>query len=88
VYVNVTKYNSSSANCTLTAELGTADATNTWTVGGTTVTASSAAQISSAFAYQSGTTGGVSESIQIAIPYTTANNTAISNTINFTATAN
>jgi hypothetical protein len=88
VDVNVIRYNSSSANCALTAQLGSADAVNTWTVGGVTVTSSSAATISSSLAYQSGTTGGVSEAVSIAIPYTTASATNISNTINFTATAN
>ena len=43
VDVMVTKANSTSANYTLTAQLATADATNTWTVGGVTVTSAAAA---------------------------------------------
>ncbi|MBZ5505938.1 MAG: hypothetical protein LAO78_10670 [Acidobacteriia bacterium] len=43
VDVQVSKTNSASANYTLTAQLGAADAVNAWTVGGTPVTNASAA---------------------------------------------
>lgn len=84
VDVQVTKSNSASANYTLTAQLGSADATNTWAVGNTTVTNAAAATITAAGAYGSNT----AEAIAITVPFTTASGTAISNTISFTATAN
>jgi hypothetical protein len=84
VDVLVTKANSASANYTLKAQLGAADAVNTWQVGGTTVTNAAAATITATGTYAS----NVAEAIALTIPFTTANATAISNTINFTATAN
>ena len=86
VDVNVSKYNSSSLNFTLKAQLGTADANgNAWTVGGVAVTSASAATITGTGAYAT----NVPEAVAIAIPL--ANTGAalnIANTINFTATAN
>jgi hypothetical protein len=84
VDVLVTKANSASANYTLKAQLGAADAVNTWQVGGTTVTNAAQATITATGAYS----GNVAEAIALTVPFTTANATAISNTINFTATAN
>src|SRR5208337_3533225 len=86
VNVRISNPAAASANCKLTAQLASADATNTWTVGGVAVTSAAAATISSTLAYQTGnqTTGGVSEAVAIAVPYTEAAMT-ISNTINFTA---
>ncbi len=84
VDVNVTKSNVASANYTLTANLGAADAVNTWKVGGVTVTSGPAATITATGAYAA----NVSEAIAITIPDTTANGTVINNTITFTATAN
>jgi hypothetical protein len=84
VDVLVTKANSASANYTLKAQLGAADAVNTWQVGGTAVTNAAQATITATGAYGS----NVAEAIALTIPFTTANATAISNTINFTATAN
>jgi len=84
VDVTVAKYNSASANYTLKAQLGAADATNTWAVGGTTVTNASAATITATGTYAA----AGAQTVALTVPFTTANNTAISNTINFTATAN
>jgi hypothetical protein len=84
VDVLVTKANSASANYTLKAQLGAADAVNTWQVGGTTVTSAAQATITATGTYAANTP----EAIALTIPFATANATAISNTINFTATAN
>ena len=84
VDVLVTKANSASANYTLKAQLGAADAVNTWQVGGTTVTNAAQSTITATGTYAA----NVPEAIALTIPFTTANATAISNTINFTATAN
>ena len=84
VDVLVSKANSSSANYTLKAQLGAADATNTWQVAGTTVTNAAAATITATGAYGS----NASNAVAITVPFTTASGTAISNTINFTATSN
>jgi hypothetical protein len=84
VDVLVTKANSASANYTLKAQLGAADAVNTWQVGGVTVTSAAQATITATGTYAA----NVPEAIALTIPFTTANATAISNTINFTGTAN
>jgi len=84
VDVLVSKSNSASANYTLKAQLGAADATNTWQVAGNTVTSAAAATITAAGTYGS----NAPEAIAITVPFTTASGTLISNTINFTATAN
>ena len=84
VDVLVTKANSSSANYTLKAQLGSVDATNIWQVGGNTVTNASAATITATGAYGSNT----AEAIAITVPFSTASGTPINNTINFTATSN
>jgi hypothetical protein len=86
VDVAVYEYNSASASYTLKAALGTTDATDTWSVAGTTIT-TTATQITATGAYT--TTGtGTNYPVQITIPYTVANGTNISNTILYTATSN
>ena len=84
VDVDVTKTNSASANYTLKAQLGAADAVNTWQVGGVTVNNAAAATITATGAYATNNNFPVA----ITVPFTTASGTAISNTINYTATAN
>ncbi len=84
VDVLVTKANSASANYTLKAALGAADATNTWQVAGNTITNGPAVTITATGSYGVNT----AEAIAITVPNATANGTAISNTINFTATSN
>jgi hypothetical protein len=84
VDVLVSKSNSTSANYTLKAQLGTADATNTWQVAGNTVTSAAATTITATGTYGSNS----AEAIAITIPFTTASGTLISNSINYTATAN
>jgi hypothetical protein len=84
VDVMVSKANAASANYTLKAQLGAADATNTWQVGGTTVTSAAQATITATGAYAA----NVPEAIAITVPNATASGTAISNTINYAATAN
>jgi hypothetical protein len=81
--VFVTRANSSSANYTLTAQLNAADAVNSWTVGGVAVTSASASTITATGAYN----GNVAFVLGLTIPFTEAAG-AISNTVNFTATAN
>ncbi len=84
VDVHVTMANSNgSANYTLTAQLGTADATNTWSVGGKTINDTAATSITATGAYNS----DVAQSIALKVPFTESAG-AISNTINFVATAN
>ena len=84
VDVLVSKANSTSANYTLKAQLGSADATNTWQVAGNTITNAAATTITATGTYGS----NAAESIAITVPFTTASGTNISNTINFTATSN
>jgi hypothetical protein len=84
VDVLVSKTNSASANYKLTAQLGSADAVNTWQVGGVTVTSAAAATVAATGTYASNSNFPVA----ITVPFTTASGTAISNTINYTATAN
>ena len=84
VDVQVTETNSASANYTLTAQLGSADATNTWTVGSVAVTNAAASTITATGTYATNSNFAVA----ITIPFTTASGTNISNTINYTATAN
>lgn len=84
VDVQVNKTNSASANYTLTAQLGSADAVNTWQVSGTTVTSASAATITATGTYGSQT----AETIAITVPNATPSGTLISNSIKYLATAN
>jgi len=84
VDVQVTKTNSASANYTLKAQLGAADAVNTWAVGGVAVTSAAQSTLTATGTYAANSNFPVA----ITIPFTTASGTAISNTINYTATAN
>jgi hypothetical protein len=74
--------NQTSANYTLTAQLQTSDSTNTWQLGSTTITSASAATLTS-----TGTYGTTVYTLNLTIPFTEAAG-AISNTLNFVATAN
>jgi hypothetical protein len=84
VDVLVTKSNSASANYTLKAQLNSADATNTWAANGASFTNATAGTATATGAYGS----NVPVTLAITIPFTTASGTAISNVVNFTATAN
>jgi hypothetical protein len=74
--------NQTSASYTLTAQLQTADATNTWQVGATTLTAATPANLTA-----TGTYGNTVFTFNLTIPFSEAAG-AITNTINFVATAN
>ena len=87
--VLVMEANSASPNYTLTAQLSAPDVStfDTWSVGGVTVGSVSAAQITATGTYASAT----SYAVLLTVPF--ANNAstgllAVSNTINFVATAN
>jgi len=84
VDVQVNKTNSASANYSLTAQLASAPAPNSFTVGGVAVSNTAAAPITATGAY-----GGTGTNFPVAINvlFTTPAG-AISNTINYTATAN
>jgi hypothetical protein len=84
VDVQVSKTNSASANYTLKAQLGTADATNTWSVGGVAVTSAAQATLTATGTYAANSNFPVA----ITVPFTSASGTTISNTINYVATAN
>jgi len=73
--------NQTSSNYTLTAALQTADATNTWALGATNLS-TTAATLTATGAY-----GSTAYTFKLTIPFSAAAG-AISNTINFTATAN
>jgi hypothetical protein len=74
--------NQSSSNYTLTGQLQSADSTNTWQIGSTTVTSGSAATLTSTGAF-----GTVAYTFTLTIPFSESAG-SISNTINFVATAN
>jgi hypothetical protein len=73
--------NQTSSNYTLTAGLQTTDATNTWALGATNLS-TTPATLTSTGAY-----GSTAYTLKLTIPFSEAAG-AISNTINFTATAN
>jgi hypothetical protein len=73
--------NQTSSNYTLTAALQTADSTNTWSLGATNLT-TTAATLTSTGAY-----GSTAYTFKLTIPFSAAAG-AVSNTLNFTATAN
>jgi hypothetical protein len=73
--------NQTSSNYTLTAALQTTDSTNTWALGATNLT-TTAATLTSTGAY-----GSTAYTFKLTIPFSAAAG-AISNTLNFTATAN
>lgn len=81
--VQVSKANSASANYSLTAQLNSADATNTWQLSGTTIASASAATLTSTGAYGSAST----YTLALTVPLASAAS-SISNTVNFVATAN
>ncbi len=83
VDVFVSKFNSTSATYKLTAQLGTADTINNWSVGGVAV-GTTAATITTTGAYATNNALAVA----ITIPFATPNGTTITNTINYTATSN
>ena len=80
--VKVVAFNSASASYNLAASLGSADATNTWKVG-TTSLSTAPATVATAQGYGSART----HTLSITIPQAAASG-AISRTVNFTATAN
>jgi hypothetical protein len=80
--VTVFVANITSSNYTLTSQLQSADATNTWKLGTTAITSGSAATLTSTGAY-----GLTTYTLNLTIPFTEAAG-AISNTLNFVATAN
>ena len=80
--VKVVRANSTSADYTLTAALGVADATNTWTVDTTDLTTGNQT-LGSNYTYGS----AVSHSMKLKVPFTAASG-AVSRAVNFTATAN
>lgn len=84
VDVLVSQANSASANYTLTTQLSTADATNTWAANGVTFTSATAGTAITTGSYGS----NVAVTLAITIPFTTTSGTTISNVVNFTATAN
>lgn len=73
--------NQTSSNYTLTAALQTADGTNTWLLGATSLSTTAATLTST------GSYGSTAYTFKLTIPFSAAAG-AISNTINFTATAN
>jgi hypothetical protein len=73
--------NQTSSNYTLTAGLQNADSTNTWQIGTTTLSTSPATLTST------GSYGSTAYTYKLTIPFSAAAG-SISNTINFTATAN
>jgi hypothetical protein len=80
--VRVIKANTSSANYTLAASLGSADSTNTWRINAVSLTTSN---------QNLGTTYGyglsVAHTMSLTVPFT-ASTGAVSKVLNFTATAN
>ena len=80
--ITVQVANQTSASYTLTAQLQTADSLNTWKLGTTTITSASAASLTA-----TGTYGLTIYTLNLTIPFTEAAG-AVSNTLNFVATAN
>jgi hypothetical protein len=80
--VDVELANLTSANYTLTAQLQSADATNTWLLNSTTITNGSAATLTATGSY-----GTAVYTLHLTIPFSEAAG-PISNTLNFVATAN
>jgi hypothetical protein len=81
--VKVNKANSASANYTLSAALASSDSTNTWVVDSTTLT-TSAQNVTTSGTYGS----DQAHTLYLTVPFTSPDQTAISNTVDFTATAN
>lgn len=81
--VLVNMANSSSANYTLKAQLNTADAVNTWALNTTTITNASQATLTSTGSYGS----SAAYTLALTVPFSSSA-AAITNTINFVASAN
>lgn len=81
--VLVSSANSSSANYTLKAQLNSADATNNWALNSTAITSASQATLTSTGTYGS----GAAYTLALTVPFSSSA-AAISNTINFVASAN
>jgi hypothetical protein len=81
--VKVIAANSASANYTLAGSLNAADGTNTWKIDAVSLT-TSPQTITATGTYGS----DQSHTLALTIPFTVADATVISNTVNFTATAN
>ncbi|HJT52788.1 MAG TPA: hypothetical protein VJ848_02980 [Candidatus Angelobacter sp.] len=84
VDVLVNKANTASTNYTLTTQLSSADAANTWAANGAAFTNTTAGTATATGTYGS----NVPVTLAITIPFTTASGTTISNVVNFTASAN
>ena len=80
--VKVAQANGASTDYTLQAALGSADATNTWTVNSTGLT-TTAQTLGSTYSFGS----AVSHTMKLTVPFT-ASTGAVSRVVNFTATAN
>ena len=80
--LKVVKANSSSSNYTLQAALGSADATNTWTIDSTALSTSNQT-LGSSYGYGS----AVSHTMKLTVPFSAAAG-AVSKSVNFTATSN
>lgn len=80
--VKVIKANTSSANYTLAAALGSADSTNTWRINALTLTTSNQS-LGTTYGYGS----PVAHTMYLTVPFT-ASTGAVSKVLNFTATAN
>ncbi|HEY7502394.1 MAG TPA: hypothetical protein VH740_27985 [Vicinamibacterales bacterium] len=80
--VRVIKANTSSANYTLAAALGSADSTNSWRINSVTLTTSNQ-NLGTAYGYGS----SVTHTMSLTVPFT-ATTGAVSKVLNFTATAN
>lgn len=80
--VKVVKANGSSANYTLAAALGSADATNTWRINSTTLSTASQS-LGASYSYGS----AIAHTLYLTVPFT-ASTGAVSRVVNFTATAN
>ena len=81
--VKVEVANQTSSNYTLTAQLASADAVNTWDLTGTAINDATATSITALGAYDTATP----YTLNLTIPFSEAAG-SISNTINFVATAN
>lgn len=84
VDVLVSKTNTASTSYTLTTQLSTADAVDTWAANGAAFTNATPGTATATGTYGS----NVPVTLAITIPFTTASGTTISNIVNFTATAN
>jgi hypothetical protein len=83
--VKVTQANSDSSNYTLTAQLASADSTNSWAIdGGSALSDASATTVTAIGTYGSDN----DHTVSLTIPFATADSAPISEQINFVATSN